>query len=403
MKKQSFYWEIRDLVAQFTDAFNDIVINRYNENKVPEDQLHVNFVYAPKSRVLHDLVNKAGHIKPPIVSVFISNVRRAPNRVFNKIEGPYYTLSHIQSGYEKLLQPVPVDITLNMSIVTRFQQDLDQILSNWAPWNDPYVVVSWQMPITELEIRSHIIWDGNININTPHDTNATEFYRQTADTTFTIEGWLFKKPDDPVGKIYKITTTFNAVSDIMDNFEYLESMADPYNPLNTEIFVISARPQLYECTPYATLPCVSGRYFTLYGKMFDWVTSLYASGGTGVYDLAPTGWPVSAVSGIYTMFYDPASSNARISAYYPGFSAVEIATWSKSSDTEIQFMLPVPVSAGFIDIIAFNEAGYGLLSRDSVRTTFNPYPSTAPEYNTWVSWQPPYISGIEVLPIYDYC
>ena len=63
-----------------------VVINRYNENKAIEDQIHVNFRFAPKTRVLHDLVQLNQHFKLPIISIVPSNLRRDPNRVFNKIE-----------------------------------------------------------------------------------------------------------------------------------------------------------------------------------------------------------------------------------------------------------------------------------------------------------------------------
>ena len=400
MKNYTYNWEIRTLIAQFIDAFNDVVIKRYNLDKEEQDQIHVNFLYAPKSRVLHDLVNKAAHIKLPIISVSVSNVKRDVNRVFNKLEGPLYSVSPQASGYEKLGQPVPVDITVNMSIITRYQQDLDQILTNFIPYNDPYIVISWQMPVTELEIRSHVLWSENVSINHPLEMSHNQYYRQTADTSFTIQGWLFKKAEDPAGKIYKVDTSFTAVSDVFEDYELMKSMENIYN---TDTFIISARPELTLCNPYLTIPCVSGVGFSVQGNMFDYVTSMYASGSPGVYATAPSGTPVSAIDGVYQSYYDPASGNARISASYPGFSAVEITQWKKQSNNLFTFTLPRAVSAGYIDIIAYNEAGYGTLMADAVRPTLNPYVSGTTEFNNYVEYQHPCVSGINVGAFYDYC
>jgi len=396
MKKYTYHFEIRTLVAQFIDAMNEVVIKRYNNNNQPQDQIQVNFLYSPKNRVLHDLVNKAAHIKLPVISVSIAGIKRAENRVFNKIEGPYYSLSRNTSGYEHLLQPVPVDVTMNMSIVTRFQHDLDQILTNFIPYTDPYVVVSWHMPITNLEIRSHVIWNGNVSITQPNDISHTEFYRNVADTSFTIEGWLFKAPEDPVGKIYKIDTSFTAVSDIMSNLDLMKSYESIYN---TDTFIISARPQVTLCEPFLTIPCVNDKHFSIQGKMFDYVTQIYASGSPGVFTTQPSG----ITGGNYFTYYNPASGNRRISAQYPGFSAIKITDWHRHSDNLITFTLPSAVSAGYIDIIAFNEAGYGRLMSDAIRPTLNPYPTSTPEFSAYHEYQHPSISGINVAPFYYSC
>jgi len=398
MKKYTYHFEVRTLIAQFIDAFNDIVVKRYNKDREEQDKIHVNFVYAPKSRVLHDIVNKAGHIKLPIVSVSINSITRDPSRVFNKVAGPLYTLSPEASGYEQLLQPIPVDIAINMSIVTRFQSDIDQIITNFAPYSDPYVVVSWKMPITNLEIRSKIVWSGAINLTEPTDISHNAFYRTVADTSFTIKGWLFKAPSDPAGKIYKIDTHFTSVSDIYNNFGIMKAFENEYE---TDVFTISARPQLTMCDPFLTTPCLSGRSFNVQGVMLDYVTNMYVSGSPGVYTTCTSG----NSSQPCISYYDPASSNALISAMYPGFSGIAIpsGSWNIQTPGLISFNLPQAVSAGYVDVIAFNEAGYGKLTEDAVRPTTNPYPSGSAEYDSYVEWQHPSISGIEVSPFYYNC
>ena len=57
MRYRSTYFEIQDLVIQFANAFDSIVIGRYNKNREQKDRIFVRYLYAPKQRVLYDIVN----------------------------------------------------------------------------------------------------------------------------------------------------------------------------------------------------------------------------------------------------------------------------------------------------------------------------------------------------------
>lgn len=201
MKANPFHFEIKDLVTQFVAAFDDIIIGRYNRERELQDRIQVKYVYMPKQRVLHDLINKTQMITLPGVAVSIGGITRDNDRVFNKIAGSYYDRnprafdSALKSDY--LPQPVPVDISVNMSVITKYQSDMDQILTNFIPYNDPYIVISWMVPDKNMtnphEIRSVVEWSGNINVDYPVELAPNQPFRVTADTTFVIKGWLFKK------------------------------------------------------------------------------------------------------------------------------------------------------------------------------------------------------------------
>jgi len=385
MRNYTFNWEVRTLIAQFMVAFNDVVIKRYNQDKEAQDQIHVNFVYAPKNRVIHDLVNKAAHIKLPVIAVSLGGLQRDESRVFNKLEGPYYSESVATTGFSHTLQPVPVNITVNMSIITRFQTDMDQILTNFIPYNDPYVIISWRDPYLGHEIRSPVIWDQNIGINYPTDISHTDYYRCISDTSFTINGWLFKDQENAVGKIYSIETTYTGVSDIFSDYDAMVGMQ---SELATDTFVISARPTVTLCTPYATIPCTPTE-FVIQGNQYDYVTNMYASGSPEVFSDAT--------------YYNPLSGNSSLSASYPGFSGVPITNWTKYNNNLMTINLPQAISAGSVDVIALNEAGYGILTKDARVTTTNPYVSGTPAYNSYVEYQHPSVSGIQIGSYYYNC
>jgi hypothetical protein len=219
MKDQAFSFEIKDLMIQFVAAFDNVIIKRFNDKRQAQDQIQVRYVYSPKQRVLYDIVNTSQNLTLPVVAVSITNISRDNDRVFNKIAGFYVNKTNSEtnrgatSAYVRT--PVPVNISINMSIVSKYQSDLEQIISNFVPYNDPYIVISWKVPAAAglaipEEIRSEVLWDGSINMTYPTDINASEKYRITADTSFTIKGWLFKDlSKNAVSNIFFIDNNFN--------------------------------------------------------------------------------------------------------------------------------------------------------------------------------------------------
>jgi len=259
VKLETFHFEIKDLITQFVAAFDDIIIKRYDKNRVPQNKVQVRYVYAPKERVLYDLVNKAQNLTVPVVSVCITNVARDEDRVFNKTSGFYLTRGATENATSPTSQyyrtPVPVNIGVSMSIITKFQSDMDQIISNFVPYNNPYIVISWKIPYTVTpngfdipqEIRSEVLWDGGVNLTYPTDIQANEKYRILGDTSFIIKGWLFPYMQRPVGNIYFINNNFN-VSSILTDYDTLTGSTFTY-PTSTgltndrETISLSGTPQ----------------------------------------------------------------------------------------------------------------------------------------------------------------
>jgi hypothetical protein len=268
VKSQTFHWEVRDLLTQFITAFDDIIIKRYDKNRVPQNNVQVRYVYAPKQRVLYDLVNLAQNITVPVVSVSIGSIARDEARVFNKINGYYFSsgTSDTTGGKTSIHynSPVPVNITINMSIMSKFQTDMDQILSNFIPYNNPYIILSWKVPLDlssqgfaiPQEIRSEVLWSGSVNLNYPTDISANEKYKIVGDTSFTIKGWLFPATQDPAGNIFYIDSNFNAV-DVLTSVNQLTATNFGYTSdpnITTEVETISTYgyPQIYTNVTYTT-------------------------------------------------------------------------------------------------------------------------------------------------------
>ena len=196
------------------------MIQRFNKERKSEQSVEVRYVYAPKQRVIYDIINQAKNLTLPVVSVSITNISRDVNRVFNKLDGFYYGKNDgTQNSVSHLLSPVPINISVSMSIITKYQTDMDQILSNFIPYANPYIIIGWKVPedlglLLNQEIRSEVLWEGGISLSYPTDISSTDKYRCTADTSFTIKGWLFKSQENPKGLVYYINNNFNIESKI---------------------------------------------------------------------------------------------------------------------------------------------------------------------------------------------
>jgi len=353
----------------FIAALDDIVIKRYNKDKVAQDQIQCRFVYAPKQRVLLDILDKAQNIQLPVVAVSNGGMTRDVNRVFNKIAGSHFSSNDPRYSHV-LHQPIPIDLTINMSILTRYQEDYDQIITNLFPYFDPYIEISWRIPdVNDYEIRSKVVWSGNVATTYPTDLNANQTARIQGDTTFTFQGWLFKSTPKDDGTILKIVTDYSILPQLTTQYS-LAYLLSAY-PNTTDRITLCAQPQPEVVAPYYTTLSTSNT-FTVYGKSFIDVTNVYVSGA-----------PFNNVS----TYYNPFSSLSSLSASYPGFTAVQIPSSSitKIDYNSLTFVMPAAVKPGYVDVIVQNPAGYGTLVQ---------YASAA-----YLSYPLPWVKGILIQGI----
>jgi hypothetical protein len=235
------------MLIQFIAAFDDIVIGRHNKNREEKEKIQVRYVHAPKERVLFDIVNKAQNITLPVVSINITSINRDETRVFSKNEYIYQKTSLSATHY--LRMPVPVNLTISMSILASYQSDLDQIISNFVPYANPYVIISWKIPeafgLPNInEIRSEVLWDGTISLEYPTDVDATNKPRFVATTSFTIKGWLFpEEPNDVYKNIYFIDANFHSTNEINKTFSYYGDLS-AIGTGNTEVVSLTGKPEI---------------------------------------------------------------------------------------------------------------------------------------------------------------
>ena len=361
MVNYTYNFEVKDLLTQFVAAFDDTVIKRYDKNNNARQEIGVRYVFAPKQRIMHDIVNKAKNIELPVVAINLASVSYDTERVFNKLDN-FENYANANSA-SAIRTPTPVNLTVNMSILCRYMQDMDQIISNFVPYTDPYIILTWKEPVSDnvnnsIEIRSEVLWDKNINLNTPTETTYSDKFRIIADTSFTIKGWLFRSKNERSSPIYFIENNFvNVRPDFnfnqgLSSLEY-ESFYDSLTSVaDIETISLSGIPDItnvYFNTSGSLLPIDNpitikrnlssgGRSYTFYGDNYDRTEFIMLSSNSAI----TTGF--TAVNTTYT---------GEVSGYI-----LPASQWNVLNNQILNIMIPALTASGRFDVIVKNPAGW---------------------------------------------
>ncbi len=361
MVNYTYNFEVKDLLTQFVAAFDDTVIKRYDKNNNARQEIGVRYVFAPKQRIMHDIVNKAKNIELPVVAINLASVSYDTERVFNKLDN-FENYANANSA-SAIRTPTPVNLTVNMSILCRYMQDMDQIISNFVPYTDPYIILTWKEPVSDnvnnsIEIRSEVLWDKTINLNTPTETTYSDKFRIIADTSFTIKGWLFRSKNERSSPIYFIENNFiNVRPDFnfnqgLSSLEY-ESFYDSLTSVaDIETISLSGIPDItnvYFNTSGSLLPIDNpitikrslssgGRSYTFYGDNYDRTEFIMLSSNSAI----TTGF--TAVNTTYT---------GEVSGYI-----LPNSQWNVLNNQILNIMMPALTASGKFDVIVKNQAGW---------------------------------------------
>lgn len=284
------------MLMLFTSAFDDAFIYRFNQQTLkPESKIDVRYIHGPKQRVIHDIVTKEKNLTLPVVTIEQTGLSRDSSRVIHKHQNIYRPMVNADNRLGKLPTPIPINMDVKVSIIAKYKEDVDQIVQNFATVCNPYFVVSWKVPeefgfnfIDELRIQ--IEWAGSVSYSTPSTLSKEDKYRITADTTFTIKGWLFTPTINAEGTIYTISNKFinAALSDRIMTYDNYPSLSAAYT--ESETVSISAYPtftNLYYSISSDIVPILSAidinknnkNSFLLLGKRFDYTNEWYLSSG----------------------------------------------------------------------------------------------------------------------------
>lgn len=402
MNNYTYNFEVRRMILHFMAAIDGAVIKRYDKDQVAVDSIAVNYIYGPKQRIMKDLIDSAEHVKLPIVAIMLKSISRDSTRGRDNIMGRFEDLTTYNNETNlDVPAPIPVNLVFELTIMAKYQMDLEQIITNFIPYADPYFIVSWKEPFTNHEIRSEILWNGDISIDTPVELQGKDPYSQiTASTSFTYKGYMFKNKAKSVGKICRIDSNFILTDKWFCDYDNLVDYAET---LPKESFTITGVPKLEWAQPLviksgSTMSAcdtkdedydpteILGRTetLTIEGQLND-ITDIFLSAS----DITMFGdLPVSAID-----IFDGDTE-------FPAFTGLVIESFKpiEGDPNKLTFDLPIFIDRGKVDIIVVNSCGYSKLSEDRrIITGENPYNLGHPLHRAWKKMNDPFAGGIEVI------
>jgi hypothetical protein len=160
-----------------------------------------------------------------------------------------------------------------------------------------------------------------------------------------------------------------------------------------DLILITAKPSATDVHPYNLFvsPFTLSAALIVSGKSFIQPKNLYLSAAD-----------VSIFNGLSYTFFDPFSSVPNLTDKNKGFTAYAVPEFVLINDKNISFFVPNEILQyvienegyqSYLDIIVENEAGYGLLSRDS-------YSWSVSSWSGFQNIQKPCINGVFVANIY---
>ncbi len=197
-----FYHEtMRKYVIIFGTLFNNIRITRQNADDANIADIKVPLAYGPADKTLARLeqdpnIRRELAISLPRMSFEYIGVSYAPERKLNTIRKnvyQYQTTDDSRNKINRMYNPVPYDITFELSIFTQFVEDSTRILEQILPYFTPeFTVTANLVPDMDWKVDTPIILDA-VSVQ---DTYEADFNTRRAiihTLTFTLKGFFFPK------------------------------------------------------------------------------------------------------------------------------------------------------------------------------------------------------------------
>jgi hypothetical protein len=208
---------IRKYVALFGTLFNDIYINRPDQEKNVTHTIKVPISYGPREKTLARALgdpdlNKMPAIQLPRMSFELLDLSYASSRKLNTLGKRYKVDSGSPDELKYQYNPVPYDFRFTLSIMVKNADDGTRIVEQILPYFTP----EWTTTV-------HLVPEMGIVMDIPvvlSDVSVSDDYESNFETrraiiwtlTFTLKGYLF----GPVrrGSVIKFTETniFNSLA-----------------------------------------------------------------------------------------------------------------------------------------------------------------------------------------------
>ena len=232
-----FYNEIfRSVIIGFGSLFNDIEVRHKNDQDQTWSEIKVPLAYGPTQKFLARMQQEADLNKPiqmtlPRMSFEFTNLSYDPSRKSTKNQS--FTIATPDGQQVKrIYSPVPYNMTFNLSVYSKLNDDMLQITEQILPYFQPSYNLSIKFLGNLNEIRDIPIVLENITMEDDYEGTFETRRALVYTFTFTAKTYLFGPVTDVTGDIIKKVTV-----------GYLASSTDG---------TVATRDLTYQVTPRAT-------------------------------------------------------------------------------------------------------------------------------------------------------
>jgi hypothetical protein len=136
-----YHGALRKYIIMFGNMFNDIKVDRFDENGEIQKTLAVPISYGPKQRFISRLnadpeLDREISITLPRIGFEFTSMNYSPERKLNSMNR-LLSENKVGDKYPNVYQPVPYDLNFSLFILVKNAEDGTQILEQILPFFTP--------------------------------------------------------------------------------------------------------------------------------------------------------------------------------------------------------------------------------------------------------------------------
>lgn len=230
----SYHEVIRKTIISFGTLFNQIYIKHQEEDGSDASLIKVPIAYGPIQKFLARLeqkpdLRKRAALTLPRMSFELTSLQYDPSRKVSTMQ-TFKTVRKDGNGEQvKVFMPVPYNIGIQLNIITKYNDDMLQIVEQIIPFFQPHFNLTVDLAETIGEKRDIPMIMENIQMNDNYENSFEERRSLVYTLNFTAKSYLFGPISDSTdGLIKKVQVDYStSTANIRNSSRQLRYVATP--------------------------------------------------------------------------------------------------------------------------------------------------------------------------------
>ena len=215
MRYRSYNSELLISTTLVVNVFNDIVIDRRRHGltadyskavtlgDIVQQTIEVPCVLGDRAPIIKSLENEPGKYRMPLIILQMKGIKTDTARMLDLHSDIFYQQDDSFSQLDlndpmyrpkelSKMRAQPISITYEATFITKYREDLDQIISNFAVHFRPDVYLKWLHPRRkDRPLVSQLTWSHDISYDPMTEYNPQNVFTYKCTSSFTFKSWLF--------------------------------------------------------------------------------------------------------------------------------------------------------------------------------------------------------------------